>query len=85
MAGLTVYGALWCGDCRRSKRLLDRLHVPYTWIDVDQDEDASELVRTINGGSRAIPVIVFPDGHHLTEPADRDLLNHVEDAGLVTL
>lgn len=83
MPELTVYGTTWCADCRRSKRLLDRLRVPYTWIDVDEDDDASQLVRTLNGGYRAIPVIVFPDGHHLTEPCDRDLLDEVEDAGLI--
>lgn len=82
---LTVYGADWCGDCRRSKRLLDRLAVPYAWIDVDADRAASAEVMRINGGIRAIPVIVFPDGHHLTEPADRVLLEHLEDAGLVPI
>lgn len=82
---LTVYGADWCADCRRSKRLLDRLAVPYAWIDVDADRAASAEVMRINGGIRAIPVIVFPDGHHLTEPADRVLLEHLEDAGLVPL
>lgn len=82
---LTVYGADWCADCRRSKRLLDRLAVPYAWIDVDADRAASAEVMRINGGIRAIPVIVFPDGHHLTEPADRVLLEHLEDAGLVPI
>lgn len=84
MGGLLFYGAPWCGDCRRSKRLLDRLRVPYTYVDLEVDPDASAEVRRLNGGMRAIPVIVFPDGHHLTEPSDRDLLWELEEAGLVT-
>ena len=34
---ITFYGADWCGDCRRSKRLLAELNVEYTLIDVEKD------------------------------------------------
>ena len=70
---VTMYSASWCGDCRRSKRLLDDLNVDYQLIDVETDSAASEKVIEINGGFRAIPVIVFPDGTHLTEPSDKAL------------
>ena len=63
---ITMYSADWCGDCRRSKRLLDSLNVEYTIIDVEADASASEKVIEINGGQRSIPVIVFSDGTHLT-------------------
>ena len=63
---ITMYGADWCGDCRRSKRLLNELNVQYNLIDVDADESAAEKVIEINGGMRSIPVIVFDDGTHLT-------------------
>ena len=72
-AQITMYGAAWCGDCRRSKRYLDSHKVEYNYIDVEADESASEKVIEINGGVRSIPVIIFPDGTHLTEPADKDL------------
>lgn len=68
-----MYSADWCGDCRRSKRLMDSLNVEYTIIDVEADPSASEKVIEINGGQRSIPVIVFPDGTHMTEPSDNDL------------
>ena len=32
---ITVYSAEWCGDCRRSKRLLAKLNVEYKLIDVE--------------------------------------------------
>lgn len=73
MSDITMYSADWCGDCRRSKRLLDELGVDYTVIDVEADPAASEKVIEINGGMRSIPVIVFKDGSHLTEPSDNDL------------
>jgi glutaredoxin-like protein len=73
-----MYSADWCGDCRRSKRLMDSLNVDYTIIDVEADPSASEKVIEINGGQRSIPVIVFPDGSHMTEPSDNDLKAKLE-------
>lgn len=70
---ITMYSAEWCGDCRRSKRLLAELGVEYTHIDVEEDLSAADKVREINGGAQSIPVIVFSDGTHLTEPSDMDL------------
>jgi mycoredoxin len=78
-----MYSADWCGDCRRSKRLMDSLNVEYTIIDVEADPSASEKVIEINGGQRSIPVIVFPDGTHMTEPSDNDLKAKLEALKLV--
>lgn len=73
MSDITMYGAEWCGDCRRSKRFLDANNVKYNYIDVEADAAASDKVIEINGGMRSIPVIIFSDGTHLTEPSDNDL------------
>jgi glutaredoxin-like protein len=70
---ITLYGADWCGDCRRSKRLLTSLNVEFTLIDVEKDLSAADKVKEINRGAQSIPVIVFSDGTHLTEPSDNDL------------
>jgi mycoredoxin len=78
MAEITMYGADWCGDCRRSKRFLDSNSVAYNYIDVETDISASDKVIEINGGMRSIPVIVFPDGTHLTEPSDNALKEKLE-------
>ena len=75
---ITMYSADWCGDCVRSKRLLDSLQVSYEIIDVESVPGASEKVIEINGGRRSIPVILFPDGTHLTEPSDIDLKAKLE-------
>lgn len=73
--GITVYGADWCGDCRRAKRFLDAQHIPYTWIDTDKDPQAEQFVRKVNRGSRIIPTIIFEDGSILVEPSDEELAN----------
>ena len=78
-----MYGAEWCGDCRRSKRFLDANNVKYTYIDVEADEAASEKVIAINGGQRSIPVILFEDGSHMTEPSDNDLKAKLESLSIL--
>ena len=70
---ITVIGATWCPDCRRAKEFLSGQRVAYDWIDLEQHPDATELVERINGGSRSIPTILFPDGSHLTEPGNDEL------------
>ena len=70
---ITVYGADWCSDCKRSKRLLDSKNIKYTWVDVDNNEAALQTVKSLNQGKRIIPTIVFPNGDILVEPTDSQL------------
>ena len=37
---ITVYGAHWCPDCRRSKQFLGEHQIPYDWVDIEQDKEA---------------------------------------------
>ncbi len=80
---ITMYSADWCGDCRRSKRLLDSLNVKYKLIDVEADRTAADKVIAINGGNRSIPVIMFSDGSHLTEPSDKALKQKLRDLSII--
>ncbi len=61
-SSITIYGAPWCPDCRRSKKFLSEQRVRYTWVDIDQDEAARGFVESKNEGKRIIPTIVFEDG-----------------------
>ena len=82
-ADITMYGADWCGDCRRSKRIFEELDVQVNHIDVEIDESAAVKVQEINGGAKSIPVIVFSDGTHLTEPSDNDLKAKLTSLGII--
>ena len=83
LADITMYGADWCGDCRRSKRLFEELDVQVNHIDVEVDESAAAKGQEINGGAKSIPVIVFSDGTHLTEPSDNDLKAKLTSLGII--
>ncbi len=77
-----MYGADWCGDCRRSKRLLDGLGVDYDYVDLVAQPDAADKAHAISGRTN-IPVIVFPDGSHQVEPTDPQLREKLEQLGAV--
>ena len=72
---IIVYGADWCEDTRRSRRLLRRLSVPHRYLNVDDDIDALARAKALNGDKRRTPVIdlglwgvplVEPDNDTLT-------------------
>ncbi|TFD05563.1 glutaredoxin domain-containing protein [Cryobacterium sp. TMT1-66-1] len=77
---ITMYGAEWCGDCRRSKSLLDRLEVDYDYVDLLLVEDGADRARAISGRTN-IPVIVFPDDTHLVEPSDAEVRTKLTQLG----
>jgi glutaredoxin-like protein len=79
---LTIYGADWCGDCRRAKNVLNAADVAYTYVEIDKDEAAAARAIAISG-AKSIPVVVFPDGSHLVEPSNAELLAAVERSGLL--
>lgn len=70
---VTVYGASWCPDVKRSRALLDREGVEYSYVDVEADAAAEQRVRELQDGARRIPTIVFEDGSFLVEPSDDEL------------
>lgn len=70
---LTVYGAPWCGDCKRAKKFLGEQRVHYEWVDVEQNADGLALVERLNAGKRIIPTLVFGDGSILVEPSNAEL------------
>ncbi len=70
---ITIYGAYWCPDCRRSKQFLGEHQIPYKWVDIEQDKEGEAYVLQKNDGKRIIPTIEFEDGSILVEPSNAEL------------
>jgi glutaredoxin len=79
---VTMFGADWCRDCRRSKALLDKLGVDYEYVDVEAIEDGAARAQAISGRQN-IPVVVLPNGKHFVEPTDAELQAELESSGVV--
>ena len=82
MSEVIVYGADWCGDCRRSEALLKALKVDFEKKDVEQSAEFTEEARSISGRTN-IPVILFTDGKFLVEPSDPELHAELVVRGLI--
>jgi len=71
---ITLYGNSWCGGSRRARLLFEQHHIPYRWVDIDQDEKAAKYIESLNHGNRSVPTIVWPDGSWLTEPSIDEII-----------
>jgi glutaredoxin len=55
-AGVTVYGASWCGACKSLEAKLTQRNIPFEAIDVDRDRAAFDRARAESGKGSSIPL-----------------------------
>jgi len=79
--GVRVAGERWSRQSYQVKEFLARNHVPYQWIDIEQDAATRELVSALVSGPADLPVVFLQDGSHLVAPTTRELADKV---GLAT-
>jgi mycoredoxin len=77
-SNIIVYGTLWCGDCKRARRILDENEIMYEWVNIDKDKDAEAYVLKVNDGHRSVPTILFTDGSILVEPSNLVLKEKIQ-------
>ncbi len=71
---IKMYTTQWCPDCWRAKSVMQDQGVTFEEIDIEDDEDAQDLVQRLNNGNLSVPTILFPDGDVLTEPSTTTLM-----------
>ena len=72
-SSITMYGTLWCGDCKRAKKFLGEQRIQYDYVDVEQDADGLAFIERVNSGKQIVPTIVFGDGSILVKPTNAEL------------
>ncbi len=82
MSEVTMYGAEWCSDCRRSKALLNSESVEFDYKNLEEEPTLADEAEAISG-RKNIPVIKFADGAFLVEPTDAELRDALEQRGLI--
>lgn len=70
---IVMYGTTWCGDCVRSKAVMQEYKINYQWVDIDLEKGARQYVEKVNKGRATVPTIIFPDGEILVEPSNLEL------------
>ncbi len=76
---IVMYSTTWCGDCRRSKRVLDEHGARYEVVNIEATEEALSTMLELNGGSQSVPTIVMPDGTVLVEPSNSELTAKLDE------
>ncbi|MCL4465317.1 MAG: FAD-dependent oxidoreductase [Chloroflexi bacterium] len=68
--GVRVVGHRWSPQAHAVRQFLARNQVPYQWVDVETDSQASVLLAAAGGEAGSLPLVVFPDGSHLAQPTN---------------
>jgi glutaredoxin len=82
---ITIYGADWCEDTRRSLRHLRRLGVAHRYTNIDEDVEALERAKALNDGVRRTPTIdLGVGGTALVEPENDTLSGALVELEMLT-
>ena len=68
-----MYGTTTCKDCVIAKEVFKELKADYEFINMEDDQEATDKAIELNNGARRIPVILFPDDSILVEPTAEEL------------
>jgi len=66
--GVRIIGHRWSPQSHDLKDFLARNQIPYQWLDIDDNPEATQLLGTLNETVDELPLVIFPDGQHLVRP-----------------
>jgi len=70
--GIRVLGTRWSNRSYELREFLARNQVPYQWIDIElaqTDPEVRSLIASLGPEAETLPLMLFPDGTRLAEPA----------------
>ncbi|MBC8142380.1 MAG: glutaredoxin family protein [Armatimonadetes bacterium] len=80
---ITVYGADWCGDTKRTRQLLDDAKVGYTYVNADNDKAVEQQLADWNNGRTIYPTLDM-NGEIAVNPAPAKLNELLKSGGYVS-
>src|SRR5215212_2900552 len=75
--GIRVVGHQLSAHSHQVKDFLSRNLVPYQWLDVGIDEEASHLLEFSDSDDSQLPLVLFPDGPSLVQPTNVQLAGRI--------
>lgn len=82
VAPVAVYGTSWCAASQLVRRYLDRMGIPYRYVDLELAPDAAAQLRWMTGGYVSHPTVTVA-GEVLVEPTLGELEWSLSRAGLL--
>ncbi len=65
--GIRIVGHRWSPPTNEVKDFLARNQVPFRWLDVESNPEATTLLEQLAVDDQQLPIVVFPDGTHIPE------------------
>jgi thioredoxin reductase (NADPH) len=75
--GIRVVGSRWSAASHQVKDFLVRNLLPYRWLDVEESEEAKQLLELAGADASRLPLVLFPDGTRLAQPTNQELAQQV--------
>ena len=72
-SSVRVVGHLWSDRSYDVKMFLARNHIPYTWLDLERDEEAARLLELAGADPADLPLVLLPEGEPLRHPSSVEL------------
>lgn len=69
---IKVYGTDWCHDTQQTRDYLDRIQIPYDYIDIDKDLVGKQWVLDQNFGRLRTPLVEI-EGKVLVTPSNSQI------------
>jgi len=71
--GIKIIGSRFSPDAHRLRDFATRNAIPFTWIDLESDEQAETLLRQFGVPASATPVVIGREGRYLANPTVAEL------------
>jgi thioredoxin reductase (NADPH) len=84
--GIRVIGLRWSPKSHETRNFLARNGIPFQWLDAESDKEATKLVNIAVAsflntadatGSQHLPLVLFTDGSHLSEPTNSQIAEKI--------
>jgi thioredoxin reductase (NADPH) len=75
--GIRIIGHRWSAEAFDTRQFLSRNLVPYLWLDIERDPEALQLLDQMSLDNMRLPVLLFPDGSALVQPAQQAIAEKI--------
>jgi thioredoxin reductase (NADPH) len=75
--GVRIIGSRFSPDAHRLRDFATRNGIPYTWIDLEVDQQADTLLRQLGVEASATPIVIGPDGQSFSNPSVGDFARYM--------
>jgi thioredoxin reductase (NADPH) len=79
-AGLRIIGSRFDPDTRRLREFAARNRIPHRWLDLEEDQEAEELLRQLAITPDETPVVIWGSQHVLRNPSNAELAQAIGPA-----